>query len=301
MMMGVTQNSKLMITSVSLLALTLLACRHAEKRMTPPPPTSGSFDPPPAQVSAPVLERAMRFDHNQTEHKKQLCRQCHQRDDQRPMDPTPEYPYHDACVKCHAKEDFLKMPAARPLCLVCHSGGEPPGAQETARLAVFPKKSDQFGLKRFSHQTHLDPNKMLTGAPRPRCDSCHRLERELSEVSFPRHPECYRCHIHSAGQKLGDCGDCHLEVGAAMKFDPSAGAAYRLYNFRHGSHLKQATVHSDCRVCHQMIEPLGEAPQSDIIRISTARGQRHQSACWKCHLQSREPVCTKCHLSGPPA
>jgi hypothetical protein len=303
-MLGVTRKSKLIIMSLSLLALTLLACRNSERMVQKKPDLKGA-DRILTSSLVPVVERAAKFDHNQSEHKKQTCRQCHQRDEKSPTEPIPKYPYHDACVKCHTQENFLRTSGVGQLCTICHGQGELLSAQETVMLAAFPKKLDHFGLKRFSHQTHLDSRKMPPGTQLPRCDSCHlverRLDREMSEVSFPHHPECYRCHVHSAGQKLSDCGDCHTEAGASVKFDRGAGTSYELYNFRHASHLKQTSIHFDCRACHQMLESPSGGIQSDIVRISTARGQRHQSACWKCHLQSREPVCTKCHVGGPPA
>jgi hypothetical protein len=173
--------------------------------------------------------------------------------------------------------------------------------QEVVAVADFPKALNQFGLKSFSHQTHFDPNKMPAGAPAPRCADCHRFNDRLIVASFPRHQECYRCHVHSAGQKLSGCGDCHADVASAMRVDKAPGAATRQYNFKHGSHLKQEGIGSNCAVCHKINASPNDVTRSDIVRGVMSRGQRHQSACWGCHAQAREPVCAKCHINGFPA
>ena len=178
-------------------------------------------------------------------------------------------------------------------------------ALEKVAITDFPKALGQFGLKRFSHQTHLDPGRAPAGSSPLQCDACHRFDNRMITASFPRHQECYACHVHSAGQKLSGCGDCHIETGSAMKIEKNPGAATLQYNFKHSSHLNQPGIKSDCAVCHKVDErqapSQGVDARSDIVRGVVSRGQRHQSACWKCHEQSREPVCAKCHLNGFPS
>jgi hypothetical protein len=185
------------------------------------------------------------------------------------------------------------------LCRVCHGQEAVLGAAEKAVLTAFPGQLRQFGLKPFSHQRHLDPQRWLANAAARKCDGCHRSEGRAEPASFPRHAECYTCHVHTAGQKLGDCSACHTGAATAMRFEHGAGAPSRLYNFTHAAHFRQASIGSDCAVCHKPLAPAADA-QSDIVRMRTPRGQRHQSACWTCHVQTREPVCTKCHSGGPP-
>ncbi|HSF22780.1 MAG TPA: hypothetical protein VLE20_01035, partial [Blastocatellia bacterium] len=108
--------------------------------------------------------------------------------------------------------------------------------------------------------------------------------------------ECYACHIHQPAEKLGDCRGCHTKKADAVQYTASLGTASSLYNFRHGPHLKKAA----CDKCHQTVEVPPEQPRSDVRRISTARGQRHQSDCWSCHVRAREPVCSKCHIASNP-
>jgi hypothetical protein len=76
------------------------------------------------------------------------------------------------------------------------------------------------------------------------------------------------------------------------------GAALSLYNFKHSSHTP-AAIKAGCERCHKTLDAAAEN-RSDILAISTARGQRHRSSCSSCHVQAKEPVCTKCHVGGPP-
>ncbi len=129
----------------------------------------------------------------------------------------------------------------------------------------------------------------------PRCDLCHRFEGRGNESSFPGHVECYSCHAHQTGQKFSACDVCHALKAEAVSFNPGLGAASTQYNFKHSSHVGKAT----CARCHKLAET-AEGRKSDILDISTSRGQRHQSMCWGCHVQAREPVCGKCHISSLP-
>jgi hypothetical protein len=255
-------------------------------------------------VIAPLLQKESRFDHARKEHKSMSCNQCHRRNEGDPTNPIPQRPYHDACVNCHAQENFLKASSQGPLCVVCHGKGTLMNALEKVEITDFPKSLDQFGLKRFSHQTHLDPSRTPSGSSPLRCDDCHRFDNRMITASFPRHEECYGCHVHSAGQKLSACGDCHVDLGSAMKFEKHPGAASSQYNFKHSAHLNQPSIKSNCAVCHKIDERQARlqdvGARSDIVRGVVTQGQRHQSACWNCHQQSREPVCAKCHLNGFP-
>jgi hypothetical protein len=89
---------------------------------------------------------------------------------------------------------------------------------------------------------------------------------------------------------------CHALKAQAISYSPGPGAALRQYNFRHGPHLGKAT----CDRCHKMADAAAAGRKSDILKISISRGQRHQSMCWSCHVQAREPVCSKCHISSLP-
>ena len=185
------------------------------------------------------------------------------------------------------------------MCAVCH---KTPFDAQNSRIN-FPARLTQFGLKAFSHRAHANPEKMKgqmdaerlpDGAPK--CSFCHRFDQAGLKASMPRHPECYSCHTHQPGEKLAACDACHTKKSDAMQYDAGLGTAFSLYNFRHGPHLKKAA----CEKCHQTVEAPANSRRSDILEISTARGQRHHSTCWTCHVQAKESVCSKCHISGRP-
>jgi hypothetical protein len=299
MSVDTTRRFRLLVMIAGLaLIMSLLACRGSESPPRRTSPASATPSPTPTgtpesqltdAVESKLLERRLRFDHNRAEHKKQNCALCHQRSNN---DPTPTFPGHAACVNCHGKE--FPSPSSQ-MCGVCH---ETPMAQ--AKLIGFPKQQQQFRLKGFSHKDHLDPKKMPAGTELPKCDSCHRFDGRGIEASFPKHAECYSCHIHQAGEKLAGCQSCHAEPALALKYTPGVGPAFSQYNFKHGSHLRHASIQSRCERCHRLVEPTTDRTRPDILQISTARGQRHSSACWTCHVRAREPVCTKCHIGGPP-
>jgi hypothetical protein len=308
-MKSATRKQKLIAAGLTLaVGICLIACngptRMAEQGKTTRTSTA-SDTLQSANVAAPLLQKESRFDHGRKEHKSLSCNQCHRRDASDPTNPISQRPYHAACVNCHAKENFLVVSSQSPLCVVCHGKGALMNTLEKVAITDFPKTLDQFGLKRFSHQTHLDPSKTPPGSSPPSCDNCHRFDNRMITASFPRHQECYGCHVHSAGQKLSGCGDCHVENGSAMKVEKNLGAASTLYNFKHSSHLNQPGIKSNCAVCHKINERQallqGVGARSDIVRGVVSQGQRHQSACWKCHEQSREPLCAKCHLNGFPS
>jgi len=235
-----------------------------------------------------MLDRDLKFDHNRPEHKRQDCSVCHQRADN---SVTPKFPGHASCIACHAV-DYTS--SNNKLCIVCHQ--LPLEAQP--KLAAFPMRVTQFGLKEFSHKQHLDPAKMPTGTAVPKCDTCHQFDSGLIQASFGGHPQCYTCHTHQPGEKLAGCGACHADQTVALKFINGAGGASALYNFTHGGHFKQASIQRNCDKCHHLIDREPQRP--DILEINTARGQRHTSGCWSCHVQAHEPVCSKCHVKGPP-
>jgi hypothetical protein len=246
-------------------------------------------------VDSKVIEVLSPFDHNRKEHKAktQDCSACHLRSGN---DPKPLFPGHSACQECHVKD---KTNLESKMCIVCHKA--PVDAQGT--LVAFPSKLIQFGLKRFSHRDHANPEKMKgqmesdkmpEGAPK--CNFCHHFDEPGLKASMPKHPECYACHIHQPNDKFAACGTCHTKMPDSMRYGETLGTAFSLYNFKHGPHLKKAA----CDKCHKTIEVPADQPRTDILEINTARGQRHHSTCWSCHVQAKEPVCSKCHVSALP-
>ena len=285
------KRTKLVIAMLAVIGVAgLQACGDSKK----PAPTNANKAPEPAAgapaapqitpVDAKVTESESTFDHNRVEHKKVECSFCHQRTDN---EPTPKFPGHSACNDCH-QQDFSSTKTA--LCAGCHKTP----IEAEPQLISFPGRLKQLGLKGFSHRDHMNPEKMPAGTEKLSCASCHRFGGRGVEASFPRHAECYSCHTHQAGEKLGECATCHTERAASMTYS-AGGSAYSLYNFRHGTHVKRTT----CDRCHRTSEPASKT-SSDILQISTARGQRHNSTCFTCHSRAKENVCSKCHVGSVP-
>lgn len=320
------RNLKLVIACVAaLLIVTSISCRSDLKNLNQSNANQSAPAPAPEATTtkkSPKIKDQSKaeFLHSTAAHQVDAndlikdCNYCHKRDSSEanradvmvkhaaPRDTF--QPYHDSCDKCHTEEDFTNGRPDRvsnPLCATCHTSAEG-GILSIRDLEVYPPRQDEFGLagfssarKGFSHKDHTDPQKMGDDAGLAKCDTCHKMTGGV-QASFPKHQECFSCHAHQAGQKLDQCGVCHIDKSAAVKYSPGMGTALSLYNFRHSSsHLRAAS----CDRCHKTTEP-SSGLQVDIQQISTARGQRHSSSCWSCHAQAREPVCTKCHVGSLP-
>lgn len=289
-----TRRLKLVIIgALASLALAGLACKSskqptANKVAEAPQPAPQATAQSPFNIKeSAVIERTSPFDHARAEHqtKTKDCAVCHQRSDN---SVTAAFPGHSACIECHAK-DFTNT--SSQMCIVCHKS--PVDAQGT-RIG-FPVRLSEFGLKGFSHRQHMDAKKMAGESEAPKCSTCHQFTNGV-QATFPSHQQCYSCHAHQPNQKLGECGVCHIDAKASLKFAKGTGSALSLYNFKHGPHLKAAS----CDRCHRQVETSPNQLRPDIQEISTARGQRHKSACWSCHVQARESTCTKCHRGSLP-
>lgn len=294
-----SETSKRIVAVAFILAAGFAACRSTKQNLNKPiessPPAAPVSQSPFEVVDSKLIDVVSPFDHNRKEHKAktQDCGACHLRPGN---DPTPLFPGHSACMVCHSKDP---SDLQSKLCVVCH---KIPVDTQGTKIA-FPGKLAQFGLKRFSHRDHenpekmkgqMDADKMPEGAPR--CDFCHRFDEQGLKASMPKHPECYVCHVHQPNDKFAACGACHASKPNAMQYGAMLGTAFSLYNFRHGPHLKKAA----CDRCHKTTEVPADQPRTDILEINTARGQRHHSTCWTCHVQAKEPVCSKCHVSALP-
>lgn len=252
-----------------------------------------------------VIQQQAPFDHTRSEHKLE-CSYCHLRPNN---DPNPVLPYHAACIDCHVS-DFTSSTSR--LCAVCH---QMPLASKVLALS-FPDQLTQLGLKGFSHRDHMDTQKMPKETAVPTCRSCHKFDPKELVAGFPSHPECYKCHTHEAGQKLGICETCHALNAEAFKYERGLGAPYNNYKFTHASHLnlKQAAIQYKCEKCHEIKEVLPGTIQADISKIKTIlEGNFHTSDCWNCHDKKtgiaqetraekvqKEFSCCKCHVLKPP-
>jgi hypothetical protein len=298
--MRIEASKRIVAAAAVILFASVCSCRSTKQNLNKPPEAPATPATPVSQspfdlVDSKVIEVVSPFDHNRKEHKTrtQDCAACHVRPT---ADAKPVFPGHSACIECHAR-DFTNKESK--MCVVCHK--IPIDAQ--ASRIEFPARQVQFGLKAFSHRTHANPEKMKgqmdaqkmpEGAPK--CDFCHRFDDQGLKASMPGHPECYSCHNHQPNEKFGACDTCHIKKQEAMQYGATLGAAFNLYNFRHGPHLKKAA----CEKCHQTIEVPAEQRRSDVLEINVSRGQRHNSTCWSCHVRAKEPVCSKCHINATP-
>lgn len=294
-----SETSKRIVIGTFILFAGFWACRSTKQNLNKPiespPPTAPVTQSPFDLVDSKVIDVVSLFDHNRKEHKAKTedCSACHVRSNN---DPTPLFPGHSACRDCHKKD---MSNSESKLCIVCH---KPPVDAQGARIA-FPQKLVQFGLKRFSHRDHDDPEKMKgqmdsgkVSEGAARCVFCHRFDEQGLKAGMPKHLECYACHAHQPNDKFAACGSCHTGKPDAMQYSVTLGTAFSLYNFRHGPHLKTAA----CDKCHKTVEVPAGQPRTDILKINTGRGQRHHSTCWTCHVQAKESVCSRCHVGALP-
>ena len=266
------------------------------------------------------------FDHSSQSHKAgpneiiKDCNFCHRRAESDPTDLQVKHspphnvfaPYHDSCEPCHRKEKFSEefkkgTINSHPLCGICHeenAGGILDTSSGLLKFFIkgYPEKQGQFGLaglsndgRGFSHKDHLDPQKMGADAELAKCSTCHKAT-DAVRLNFPKHGECFLCHTHQAGQKLDECGVCHTVKANAVIYSADMGAAFSSYNFKHGAHIKKAS----CEKCHRIEQARFGNLYPDVVKISTPRGRKHNSACWDCHIRAREPFCTKCHVGSLP-
>jgi hypothetical protein len=316
------------VVVLALIAL-VAACKTTQQNLnkpaeTPPAPQPTTATPPTQpgyvqEVKNKISGPKSSFDHFRDGHKQLTnCADCHQRDKTKPTakiptQPNKDYwqPYHDTCNRCHTvdREQYgLKQAGStktNTFCAGCHQ--DPPVATtangvDKGNMLPYPTYAEQFGIRGgrvggvigFSHKTHMDASKMSPGDPAVSCDNCHNVTANPTRATFPKHEQCFQCHVHQSGQEKGDCSVCHIKTAEAVHYTPGMTSAIN-YKFRHSpAHLHAAA----CSRCHQTFD-LPTEPRVDIQQISTARGQRHSSACWTCHVQAKETLCSKCHTSVP--
>ncbi len=247
-------------------------------------------------AAEPVKARpaqSSKFDHNQKAHQQTPCAQCHIRASNAAAS---TFPHHEACMACHATENYLP-PAAGNLCQACHPAAGTLSADGKTQLRSYADHLTQFGLAPFSHRTHLDPKYAENGRS-AQCRDCHASPASAREpVTLPAHRECYSCHAHQPGQKKAACQDCHVAAPQAMRYSPEPAAPTKQFRFTHATHQRRKASGSpiECAECHRLRTDLIERP-------ATPRGLRHKSSCWDatCHVREREAVCAKCHAQGVP-
>src|SRR5437867_9318041 len=147
---------RIVLTLAITLTAGLWACRSTKQNLNKPPESPATPAAPVNQspfdlIESKLIEVVSPFDHDRKEHntKTQDCAACHLR---ATNDPKPVLPGHSACRDCHSKD---LSSAESKMCIVCHK--TPAGRNN---VIEFPNQLGQFGLKRFSHRDHANPEKM---------------------------------------------------------------------------------------------------------------------------------------------
>lgn len=219
------------------------------------------------------------FRHERSEHR-ESCDACHAR---RSNSPTPVFPGHDACIKCHGAQ-FVTMGQQNQnapetaMCMICHKDLNSPRV-----MKPFPRlqtKNQSFNMK-FSHAAHV------TGGGRPSngCSSCHQTIRGGSTLTIPArlqaHVGCYVCHTPNAnfnGKNIGSCATCHEQGRYARA--TATGKSFGV-GFKHSDHSARQGL--NCASCHNVRTGVAQTQQ-----VSKPTGEQH-------FANARAQTCMSCH------
>lgn len=211
------------------------------------------------------------FPHDQKEHIKVRCADCHlsakekpARTD-RPM--AKDFP-HTACIQCHNfAAEFFRTAMGQPsrFCGVCHETRRISRTDKALRAGVFPPpQTSDFG-DAFSHRAHrktlpddfrivpvTDPPYGFQFKPgaSPRCTDCHEQiksgrtdSKDMKTES--NHATCFTCHGGAAPEarrvsaesfpRATDCKGCH-ELRTFESSSPARSLFGGIKGFRHNDH-----------------------------------------------------------------
>lgn len=226
----------------------------------------------PTNLSVVIADEPDRFPHDRHAAIGLGCADCHGPDG----DTRPGANDHAPCDKCHA-DAFQTTPGA--LCRVCHATVDVTGKDDALR--PFPLEAGMRIMPaRFSHASHLDPDRMEKAVGfHIACVDCHTVRDEDDSVDAGRpgvdgsvtpgsaedtegtvfaprpagHVECSRCHAAevglASGPPMGDCGGCHAPDDRAPRH-PRSLITDDLH-FDHRNHRSDLTGKPiPCRSCH---------------------------------------------------
>jgi hypothetical protein len=211
------------------------------------------------------------FPHDQKEHIKVQCADCHlaakekPRNTDQPM--AKDFP-HAACIRCHNfAAEFFKTALGQPsrFCGVCHEAKRISKADKALRPGVFPRPQIGDFDDAFSHKAHrkMLPNDFrivpVTSPPygsqfkpgeSPRCTDCHeqikRGKTDSKEMKTQEsHATCFTCHGGAPPEPrrasaesfpyASDCKVCH-ELHASGTSARSHSLFGSIKGFRHYDH-----------------------------------------------------------------
>lgn len=284
----------LLIISGSACALGLFAIERAKADFLNRKPEAGSTDRPSLGYPQGSEADYSKFIHSSQRHAALGCTSCHARGDN---SPTPKFPGHEACTKCHLAQ-FVTPNV--PMCVICHSDVR----SAAAPLKTFPTRFNESFNVKFDHAQHM------SGAARPSggCQGCHiRAIARGAALSIPvglnAHSGCYSCHTltskSAAGREIASCGVCHEQ--RPYNRTPANAGAFRLA-FSHADHGRRERL--DCADCHRLT---AGAPQSR--QVSSPHPSEHfpvgRMNCSTCHNGKRWfggdlgfKDCVRCHAGS---
>ena len=186
------------------------------------------------------------FPHDQKEHIKTQCADCHLSAKEKPartdQPMAKDFP-HTACIRCHNfAAEFFKTALGQPgrFCAVCHEPRRISRTDKALRPGVFPKPQVSDFDDAFSHRAH---RKTLPADFRvaPISDPSHGSQFKAGES-----PRCTDCHEQIKEARI-DSKDIKTESNHATCF------------VCHGSTLESRRVpaevfpySNDCKVCHEL-------------------------------------------------
>lgn len=186
---------------------------------------------------------------------------------------------HDACIECHAKEFFARVPST---CGACHNATEPWRPLVADRA---PAEQTEFGAM-LDHAKH-----------RQDCTRCHTLRTRGAQLRPPRgHAACTGagCHAANTGPAptLETCDGCHRQGLANAREEARRAAPWSVRaTFDHRTHSHDGGKPLACTSCHTTL------PGNDLVALPTPA----KATCAPCHDAGKTAfkltgtACGRCH------
>lgn len=175
------------------------------------------------------------FPHDQKEHVKVVCADCHlsakekPRNTDQPM--AKDFP-HAACIRCHNfAAEFFKSAFGQPsrFCGVCHEPGRISKADKALRPGIFPRPQISDFEDAFSHKAH---RKALPA------------DFRIAPISNPPYGSQFNPGTNPK------CNDCHAQIKRPPRPRSNENRGAMQATVTGSSEFKTEKGHSTCFVCH---------------------------------------------------
>jgi len=240
------------------------------------------------------------FPHDQKEHLKIVCADCHLSGKERPartdQPMAKDFP-HLACIRCHNfAAEFFKTAMGQPsrFCGVCHETRRISRLDKALKPGVFPKPQLSDFDDAFSHKAH---RKTLPADFRivPTSNPPYGLQFKAGET-----PRCTDCHeqIEKARSDSKDSKDMRTESNHAACFTCHGGAIPEPRSVS----AESFPYANDCKVCHEL-NVLGTSARSFSL-FRGIKGFRHDDHDLDIRPKKRsdfplptapDRLCSECH------